>query len=122
RKIALGDSIKRVGRYEVPVDVFQDVRVEVKTLVVPEGGELPPEEELEAWAAEDAAAEAPPTDAAAADEETAATGEERMPDAEPPDFGDDEAIDGVEGSTPEFLDANAAPARDAADVGADEQR
>jgi large subunit ribosomal protein L9 len=48
RKIALGDSIKRIGRYEVPIDVFQDVRVEVKTLVVPEGGELPPEEELQA--------------------------------------------------------------------------
>ncbi len=48
RKIALGDSIKRIGRYEVPIDVFQDVRVEVKTLVVPEGGELPPEEELKA--------------------------------------------------------------------------
>lgn len=48
RKIVLGDSIKRIGRYEVPIDVFQDVRVEVKTLVVPEGGELPPEEELKA--------------------------------------------------------------------------
>lgn len=45
RKIDLPDPIKRIGRYEVPIDVFQDVRVEVKTLVVPEGGELPPEEE-----------------------------------------------------------------------------
>jgi hypothetical protein len=53
RKIALGDSIKRIGRYEIPIDVFQDVRIEVKTLVVPEGGELPPEEELQAM--EDAA-------------------------------------------------------------------
>src|SRR5437879_6828455 len=51
RKIDLHDPIKRIGRYEVPIDVFQDVRVEVKTLVVPEGGELPPEEELEAAAA-----------------------------------------------------------------------
>src|SRR4029450_6304736 len=48
RKIALGDSIKRIGRYEVPIDVFQDVRVEGKTLVGPEGGGLPPEEELQA--------------------------------------------------------------------------
>ena len=48
RKIDLHDPIKRIGRYAVPVDVFTDVRVEVKTLVVPEGGELPPEEELEA--------------------------------------------------------------------------
>jgi large subunit ribosomal protein L9 len=50
RKIDL-DNIKRIGRYDVPIDVFQDVRVEVKTLVVPEGGELPSDEELEAMAA-----------------------------------------------------------------------
>jgi len=43
RKIDLEEPIKRVGRYEVGIDVFQDVRVDVKTLVVPEGGELPPE-------------------------------------------------------------------------------
>jgi large subunit ribosomal protein L9 len=46
RKIDLPEPIKRIGRYSVAIDVFQDVRVEVKTLVVPEGGELPPEEEL----------------------------------------------------------------------------
>jgi large subunit ribosomal protein L9 len=56
RKIDLHEPIKRIGRYEVPIDVFQDVRVEVKTEVVPEGGELPPEEELEAAAAAEAAA------------------------------------------------------------------
>jgi large subunit ribosomal protein L9 len=44
RKIDLAEPLKRVGRYEVPIDVFQDVRVDVKTLVVPEGGELPEEE------------------------------------------------------------------------------
>jgi large subunit ribosomal protein L9 len=55
RKIAL-DPIKRIGRYQVPVEVFTDVTVEVRTLVVPEGGELPPEEELEAMAAEEAEA------------------------------------------------------------------
>ena len=47
RKVGI-DPIKRIGRYAVPVEVFQDVSVEVKTLVVPEGGELPPEEELQA--------------------------------------------------------------------------
>jgi large subunit ribosomal protein L9 len=57
RKIDL-DTIKRIGRYEVPIEVFQDVDVAVKTLVVPEGGELPPEEELQAMAAAEAAAEA----------------------------------------------------------------
>ena len=45
RKIALDDPIKRIGRYDIPIEVFADVSVEVKTLVVPEGGELPPEEE-----------------------------------------------------------------------------
>ena len=54
RKIELDEPIKRIGRYEVPIEVFQDVRVEVKTLVVPEGGELPPEEELEAMEAAEA--------------------------------------------------------------------
>jgi len=44
RKIDLPDPIKRVGRYEIAIDVFQDVSVAVKTLVVPEGGELPEEE------------------------------------------------------------------------------
>ena len=47
RKIELADPIKRIGRYEVHIVVFEDVRVDVKTLVVPLGGELPPEEELE---------------------------------------------------------------------------
>jgi large subunit ribosomal protein L9 len=57
RKIDLKDPIKRIGRYEVPITVFEDVSVEVKTLVKPIGGELPPEEELEAMvAAEEAAA------------------------------------------------------------------
>ena len=64
RKVELREPIKRVGRYEVPIDVFQDVRVEVKTLVVPEGGELPTDEELEAWSAEDAVAQASPPDGA----------------------------------------------------------
>jgi large subunit ribosomal protein L9 len=58
RKIDLGDPIKRIGRYEVPIALFEDVRVDVKTLVVPIGGELPPEEELEQMAAEEAAEEA----------------------------------------------------------------
>jgi large subunit ribosomal protein L9 len=59
RKIGLDDPIKRIGRYEVPIAVFEGVGVEVKTLVVPEGGELPPEEELEAMvAAEEAEAAA----------------------------------------------------------------
>ena len=65
RRVEL-DPIKRVGRYAVPIAVFEDVRVEVKTLVVPAGGELPPEEVLEAMEATEAAA------AAAAEAEAAA--------------------------------------------------
>jgi large subunit ribosomal protein L9 len=57
RKIGV-DNIKRIGRYEVPIDLFQDVQVEVKVVVVPEGGELPSEVELAAMeAAEQQAAE-----------------------------------------------------------------
>src|SRR5216684_6207996 len=59
RKIG-GDAIKRIGRFQVPIELFQDVTVEVRTLVVPEGGELPPEEELEALAAAEEAAQTPP--------------------------------------------------------------
>ena len=57
RKISI-DPIKRIGRYSIPIEVFQDVHVEVKTLVVPEGGELPPEEELAALEAAEAEADA----------------------------------------------------------------
>lgn len=57
RKIDLADPIKRIGRYSIPIEVFTDVTAEVRTLVVPEGGELPPEEELEAMEAAEMAAE-----------------------------------------------------------------
>jgi large subunit ribosomal protein L9 len=54
RKIALEDPIKRVGRYAIPIEVFTDVTVDVKTLVVPEGGDLPPEDEAAEQVPEDA--------------------------------------------------------------------
>jgi large subunit ribosomal protein L9 len=81
RKIDLPEPIKRIGRYEVPIDVFENVRVEVKTLVVPEGGELPPEEELAAAAAAEAAEAA----AAQSSEEAveALLAEEPEPEPEP---------------------------------------
>jgi large subunit ribosomal protein L9 len=53
------DPLKRIGRYEIPISLFEEVRVEVKTEVVPEGGELPSDEELaELEAAEHAEQEA----------------------------------------------------------------
>jgi large subunit ribosomal protein L9 len=57
RKIDIG-TIKRIGRYDIPIDVFQDVRAELKALVVPEGGELPSDEELAAMEEADRAEEA----------------------------------------------------------------
>jgi large subunit ribosomal protein L9 len=58
RKIGV-DNIKRIGRYEVPIDLFQDVRVDVKVVVSPEGGELPSEAELVAMEAEEQQAAEP---------------------------------------------------------------
>ena len=92
RKLDLPESIKRIGRYEIPVELFQDVTATLRLLVVPEGGELPPEEELQALdqaaAQEEAAAEAEAEQARAA--ETAATetavaeaeAEEQVPEAD----------------------------------------
>src|SRR5438034_530176 len=58
RKLELADSIKRIGRYQIPVELFADVTATLRVAVVPEGGELPPQEELDAIAAEEARAEA----------------------------------------------------------------
>jgi large subunit ribosomal protein L9 len=49
RKLELA-PIKRIGRYTAPIEVFNGVSAELHLLVVPEGGELPPDEELEAAA------------------------------------------------------------------------
>jgi large subunit ribosomal protein L9 len=72
RKIDLPESIKRIGRYEVPVELFADVSATLRLAVVPEGGELPPEVELEALdqvaAQEEAAAAAEAEEARAAAE------------------------------------------------------
>jgi large subunit ribosomal protein L9 len=52
------DPIKRIGRYEVPIGLFEDIHVEVKTEVIPEGGELPSEETLAEMEAAERAEEA----------------------------------------------------------------
>jgi large subunit ribosomal protein L9 len=59
------DPIKRIGRYEIPIGLFEDIRAEVKTEVIPEGGELPPDEVLEEM---EAAERAEQEEAAAAQE------------------------------------------------------
>ena len=105
RKIDLGDPIKRIGRYELPIALFEDVRVEVKTLVVPIGGELPPEEELEQMAAEEAA------------EEAAAAAEAQAPE-EPVEYLDEEEEIGVpQAEEPQEGEAPAEPVSDEEAVG-----
>ncbi|HUC34487.1 MAG TPA: 50S ribosomal protein L9 [Gaiellaceae bacterium] len=97
RKIDLHEPIKRIGRYAVPVEIFTDVIAEVRTLVVPEGGELPPEEQLDAMEAEARAAEEAEAEAAA--EQHAAVeaeveqllAEEEAAEAEPGEPGADDS-------------------------------
>ena len=93
RKLDLPESIKRIGRFEVPVELFADVTATLRLAVVPEGGELPPEEELDALdqvaAQEEAAAAAEAEEARAAAEAAteAAVAEaeaEEQPADEPP--------------------------------------
>jgi large subunit ribosomal protein L9 len=55
RKLQM-ETIKRIGRYTVPFEVFTDVVAGLKVVVAPEGQELPPEEELAALEAEESAA------------------------------------------------------------------
>ena len=131
RKIDLSDPIKRIGRYEVPVELFTDVTVDVKTLVVPEGGELPPEKELEAMEAAEQEAEAEQAAAAAEQEavveaeverfeaEEAETAEateagEDAPAAtaeaaEEPEAAEAEAVAEPEAAEPEVVDPDAEP-------------
>jgi large subunit ribosomal protein L9 len=66
RKIELPDPLKRIGSFLVPIQIFESVSVEVKTLIVPEGGELPPEQEP----TEQQSVEQEPQDAAEAEAET----------------------------------------------------
>jgi len=90
RKIGV-DNIKRIGRYQVPIDLFQDVQVDVTTLVIPEGGELPSESELAAMEASEQQAEAaaaePAHEGPAMEEILATEDEEPAAEAEPePDW------------------------------------
>ena len=82
RKIDI-DNLKRIGRYDVPIDVFEGVRVDVKTLVVPEGGELPSDEELEAMEAAERAATAPAEAEGPGEIEELLQEEEPEPESEP---------------------------------------
>src|SRR6266480_470728 len=114
RKVAI-DPIKRIGRYAIPIELFEDVQVEVKTLVVPEGGELPPEEELEALEAAEARAEAE-ADAAQTEAQTAIA--EVIAEEEPEEAEPEEAE--PEDAEPEEAVAEAEPAEPAQEPAAEE--
>jgi large subunit ribosomal protein L9 len=110
RKIDLPESIKRIGRYTIPIEVFTDVTAEVRVLVVPEGGELPPEEELEALEAAEREAEEAEAQAAA---ESHAAAEEAIAEVEAQEEADVEAEAGEaleEGEEAEVVDPSAEPA------------
>jgi large subunit ribosomal protein L9 len=112
RKLELPESIKRIGRYRVPVELFADVTATLRLEVVPEGGELPPEEELQALDEEaarqeaDAAAEAEEARAAAEAATEAAVAEANAEEQVPEDAFDRSSDSAVETA------ADAAPERD----------
>ena len=108
RKIDLEDSIKRVGRYQIPIEVFTDVSADVKIMVVPEGGELPPEEELEAMAAAEREAEEAIAEVQA--EETEPEAEVEAEEATEPEAGAESAAE-----TPQKTEPEAAPANPSAE-------
>ena len=83
RKLEM-QTIKRIGRYTVPVDVFQDVTAELRLAVAPEGQELPAEEELAALEAAEAAVEAEAAAVEAEDADAEAVADDAAePAAEP---------------------------------------
>ena len=115
RKIEI-DTIKRIGRYSVPIELFQDVTVEVSTLVVPEGGELPSDDELAAMEAQEraeteAAAPAgePEGDLEAVLAAEAAAATEVEPDGEPEPAGDEPEADEREEPAAEAPEATETP-------------
>jgi len=121
RKKIETDSIRRIGRYAIPIQIFEDVTVEVKTLVVPEGGELPPEEELaameaaeaEAQAARDAEAEAHRAEAEEILEAELAAEEEAAAETELAAANDAEAEPATEAEAEPAAAAEAEPAAEA---------
>jgi hypothetical protein len=102
RKIGV-DNIKRIGNYNVPIDLFEGVTVEVKTLVAPEGGVMPSDEELEAMVATERAEQEAAAPAAQQVEVEYVDETERQSPAEAALQGDDPAPAPAE-STPDEPD------------------
>ena len=98
RKLRM-ETIKRIGRYTVPFDVFADVVAELRVVVAPEGQELPPEEELVALEEVERAEAAAEAEAVAAEEERATVAVEEAIEAD-----EEPAADAQEPSPPEGED------------------
>jgi large subunit ribosomal protein L9 len=96
RKIDLAEPIKRIGRYAISIEVFTDVNAAVRTLVVPEGGELPPEEELEAMEAAEKAAEEAEAQAVAEHQAAVEAEVEQFVAEEEVTEGEEEAAEAIE--------------------------
>jgi len=96
------DPIKRIGRYGIPIVLFEDVRVEVQTEVVPEGGELPSDTELEAMEA----AERAEQEAAAPEPEVEL--EEIIAEVDAAEAAEAEAAETEEGEETDAAEAEAA--------------
>jgi len=132
RKIELDGTIKRIGIHVVPIALFEGVKAEVQTQVVPEGGELPSEEEVAAWEAEDRAEEAEAAGeteeheeaeaqiAAAIAEEEAAEEESEAGEAEEPAEPEPTAEDQRATETDAAWEQHEAPAEEPADEPAEE--
>jgi large subunit ribosomal protein L9 len=112
RKLDLPESIKRIGRYEVPVELFTDATATLRLAIVPEGGELPPEEELQALDAEAAQEDA----AAAAEAEEARAAAEAATEAAVAEVEAEEQVpdDAPEGDAEPAAEAPAEPSPDQA--------
>ena len=95
-------TIKRIGRYTVPVELFTDVTAELKLAVAPEGQELPAEEELAALEAAETEAEAKAAAEAEAEAARAAQAEaEALAAAEAADAAEAEDTAAEEPAEPE---------------------
>jgi large subunit ribosomal protein L9 len=121
RKIELGEPVKRVGRYEVPVEVFTDVSAPVRLEVVPEGGDLAQMEELQAAAeAEEAAAAAEAAEAAEAQAAAEAEAIEIVEAAEAAEAAEAEgAIEAADASAEPAAEAEEPPHEEAEPVAAE---
>jgi large subunit ribosomal protein L9 len=103
RKLEM-DTIKRIGRYRIPIDLFTDVTAELRVAVAPEGQELPSEEELAAVeAAEQAELEAAAAQDAEVSEEIELEETPAMHAEERPEDEFDRAVDAAVESEGEEL-------------------